>query len=1015
MQAKSLIIPFDQASKWSKQRSVDLKCPRFLINETGKKIVVVCNIGYAAFKTDSILSEEQNMVFKNITEYLKTVDTTIKEFTVVNFNTFKPYNMSESAQNKLNKQWLSRIENFATKYGAESIVILDKPIFRLMSDLPPEKEFNVVNKYKEFKIVLTATLDKFAAKTYKEAVANSNTIGLVIEAMQQSVKDKVVNINKSVNNCKKILIDSIKKFDKFMDKLNSAAIVAIDTEIKCNGILRKKKTGGEVLNRIANKLLTIQFCLDGHIAYTVPFYHPQTPFNIKQLEYMRKRLVDYFETGKSNYHVYHNAKFDLIQIRAQLKPRFIRHNIYDTMAGEYLLDENRKFVSGRTPEGFNVYSLEALEHKYGYRRHGMAVTKDQRTNLADVDLKDVADYGVVDAITTYYVHVAQRSVAKERGKHYAGFLNTIIRAYGPMLYSFSTLEINGAYVDKKHLLNLTSKTSEVYQIIDALNLKFKDSVNAQEANKIIAKKLGVPMYKKDLFGKTEIPWYFNIRKPEHKKILFFDVMKLEPINIGKNGPSVDKKFQSTYKNILEVEMLSNYNKATKLRDTYITGLWKILSKDNDAKLDGFLRSDYGFIGVVTGRSSVSDPGFQQIPSRDKLAKLIKRMFIAPVGYLTIEADYSAHEVRDWGNTSEDENICNTFRKGLTARRKLRINKSKSKIKKLKTLLEQLGDVHKLNFQFFFGRPPKDKSERNKVKEVVFGVIYGKTAKALAASLGITEEEAQDLINKLFKVFKRGGSWIKNMQELARLELKVVSKLGTIRHLSGYLHYNKSIHNAMDRRSVNSPIQGAASLIGYIASYCQQKLTWELFISKGQPFTARQGMSVHDSNKGIAHLVEIPIAAYIQEHAMTTEVHRWLSKNFNIRTLVDYEVEFEMGGSQADVEKWDFMLNTTEEHNKHLDKPGDAGIGIIPIIDHSIDWQITNLGYRIDKETVMKAVIHNAKIINKLRQKELKASLKLKEASTIRYLTKENSLKLGLIFADQFTKEHPKAIRGPKNV
>ena len=130
----------------------------------------------------------------------------------------------------------------------------------------------------------------------------------------------------------------------------------------------------------------------------------------------------------------------------------------------------------------------------------------------------------------------------------------------------------------------------------------------------------------------------------------------------------------------------------------------------------------------------------------KVLDQILHQFTCPKEKVIVKADYSAHEVRMWGNIAEDQNIAASFYIGTEMTRDYRVKDFKGEeVDELVERAETEGDVHKQNYKRFYGRLPKDKEERQQVKGVVFGAIYGKGITSLAVDLKekpvMTREEA----------------------------------------------------------------------------------------------------------------------------------------------------------------------------------------------------------------------------------------------------------------------------------
>jgi hypothetical protein len=478
-------------------------------------------------------------------------------------------------------------------------------------------------------------------------------------------------------------------------------------------------------------------------------------------------------------------------------------------------------------------------------------------------------------------------------------------------------------------------------------------------------------------------------------------------------------------------------KITKLKSAFADAMYKRLMEDDDAKVDQRIRAFYSYILVVTGRSSCSKPNLQQIPQHGDLAKYIKRQFIAENGKILIKTDYSAHEVKNWGVIANDRKLFEMFQQGFEARRDIRIafttdvgtldrfaefakkidwfgkdTKAETKLKALKKIretdkrlyklgiayieLEVKGDIHKLNYEFFFGVPANEvnKEQRQSVKAVVFGVIYGKGPGSLSEDINDTVKQAKKLIKTLMTKFRAGGDWLNDTKEFGKLNYHVISPLGRVRHLWGYMHFDQGVIARNDRQGPNSVIQGLASDEGYLGGRELQKLQWVLFERKGQPYYLSHNNSVHDSAENESWITELPIACYLIEHAYTTQVHKVCRETFGFKVGSPFEIDFDFGGSMSKLKGWDWTKK-----------------GMMDIASSSIDWMNKELEYKLNKDKLMQVLVHNADITLALRQQELKLDREEGVMVSERMLmTPENSLKLGLRFHDEFSKSKQRDTR-----
>lgn len=567
------------------------------------------------------------------------------------------------------------------------------------------------------KYIGTMDIRRAASQKQEDIKKYTNLLGFVADALNTARRGEN-RYNVKLGKIKITYIDSIAKFEKFYKKLCVKDIVSIDSE-----------TLG--LKRVANTLFSIQFSFDRNAkrSYFLPIDHPDTPFTKKELAYIKQRLADYFEKGKSIFHIYQNGKFDIQQFLQQLQIRFYNHKIYDVMAGEYALDENRKLLAKRG--GANAvekpFSLDAIAEYYGidiYSR--IAFSKGDRVDMTQVKLdKKFITYSCIDTVAPILIVRCQLKEAEHRGQK--TFKRFILRVISNTILAIAQMEHTGAYIDKDYVYELKGANSAIDKQIKDLLQKIKDLPSVKKANRLLIQSKNIPT------GFVE-PWVFNINKEASKQMLFFNVLKLEPTKLTKKGTgAINKDFKKKYKDLPEVKLMDDYEKLKKLKTTYVDGFFKKLTRDLDCR-DSKIRSDYIWNEISTGRLGSRDPNLQNIISRGDLAKTIKRCFIAQEWRILFKNDYSAHEVRGWANLANDIRLSGSFDSGLRMRRKLRIlinkyrveaadwrkfkdkhnwdgikvyeekkklvdnlkNKAMRKIAALDLQIEVFGDIHKLN-------------------------------------------------------------------------------------------------------------------------------------------------------------------------------------------------------------------------------------------------------------------------------------------------------------------------------
>jgi DNA polymerase-1 len=219
---------------------------------------------------------------------------------------------------------------------------------------------------------------------------------------------------------------------------------------------------------------------------------------------------------------------------------------------------------------------------------------------------------------------------------------------------------------------------------------------------------------------------FNINSPKQLAEVLFDKMQL-PV-LKRTGTS---RAPSTAVEVLEElalahdlpRMILEWRSLMKLKGTYIDALPQLVNPDT-----GRVYTCFNQAVAATGRLSSSDPNLQNIPIKTELGREIRRAFIADRGNVLISADYSQIEFRVLAHMSEDPVLVAAFREGA--------------------------DFHERTSTKIFGADSgRDPHQlRSIAKMVNYALLYGKGAFTLAKDIGVSQEEAQKLIDSYFAGF-----------------------------------------------------------------------------------------------------------------------------------------------------------------------------------------------------------------------------------------------------------------------
>lgn len=397
------------------------------------------------------------------------------------------------------------------------------------------------------------------------------------------------------------------------DSIYNGQLIAVDTETR-------------YLNWDDNKLLSIGFATYSdtcHAFYNIPHY-------------LYPLLQEVLSSKKARF-VWHNGKFDknFLWYTCKLRARVDE----DTMLKHFAQVSEKKGTHGlkylgplylQAPQWDD--ELDALRKKY---------CRENKIKLADftydlIPTSILIPYMQRDCIATYRLLDLFDSI-KEPGT------DSVYRTLIDATEAFSCIEINGAKVDADHLNELDATFT---QQLDNANRMVSEAVD----------KLWNPVKYAEETGAKYVA-QFSLSSPKQLKWM---LQRATGVTVeSSDAATVDKlttlieegklKVTDTAKQFLEGIKLSR--KASKYKDTYVSGMYAAMRKD------GRVSGTYNLHGTETGRLSSSNPNMQNIP-RDKD---VKNIFCATPGYKLVQLDYSQAELRVLGVLSRDEFLIQSYK------------------------------------------------------------------------------------------------------------------------------------------------------------------------------------------------------------------------------------------------------------------------------------------------------------------------------------------------------------------
>ena len=275
---------------------------------------------------------------------------------------------------------------------------------------------------------------------------------------------------------------------------------------------------------------------------------------------------------------------------------------------------------------------------------------------------------------------------------------------------------------------------------------------------------------------------FNPDSVADKKKLLFSGKRdgglgLKPVSFTEKGsPQVDSAtLEALEKKHPVVPMLLEWAEVTKLKSTYVDGLLPKLR-------NGRLHPSFNLHRAKTYRLSSSNPNLQNQPRESQ----VRSLFVAVTGEKLIVADYDQIELRVMCMLSHDPKMSRYFLDGI--------------------------DIHTGAAASIFTKNSSEvtSEERQSGKMVNFLTSFGGGKQKLAASTGVSEDQAESFIREYYRQFSVLASWKEDVKARARKQGYVETLGGHRRRLPDILHSDSGRRSQAERQAVNAVVQGTAA-------------------------------------------------------------------------------------------------------------------------------------------------------------------------------------------------------------
>lgn len=523
-------------------------------------------------------------------------------------------------------------------------------------------------------------------------------------------------------------------------------------------------------------------------AFSIPFDHHESPF-VNDMLAKRAIVAMLQELLEEVPVVNHNLKFDLHWLALMGLEVWKFKVLGDSMLSSWTIWNDT--IQDHSLETLATSHVGMISHKQEMdqaKRDAFLALLDQGIErdptMDDIDIDIVHKYCCADTDSALRLFIKFEDILRAEE-----LLEPHQRVCIPSILPTTEMEINGVRCNGKLLAEVKAEFEQ----------QFKDyyaQLDTWGLTEQLLQVLNEKAYEKaELKGKKpKSVKSFKLTAPATKAALVFDVMGFDVVKEGKLAPSTDKGVISdlmeectrhigeeddvdgSWAHKLEVlDLVRKFSTAHTIYSRYVKPIPQFIDRN------GIVHPNFGIRTTRTGRFNCQKPSFHQMPWKSK----VKQCFI-PIheNGLIFSADYSQMELRVLASVTGDLDMIAAFDSGE--------------------------DIHRLISSMVLGKPQSEvlDAERRRMKTVVFGLVYGRSAKSIAAQEHISAKAAQDLIDKFFARFPKVKEWIKAMQKFAKKHGYVLSPFGFRRLLEAFLSDVER-----NNRAINTPIQGGASDVG----------------------------------------------------------------------------------------------------------------------------------------------------------------------------------------------------------
>ena len=653
------------------------------------------------------------------------------------------YNEHDKAPGTLVKSWLAEMLPQLDSVGVQTIYCADATYFKALTKEKKAEPF--LGYVKKCRIPDYEHIDIIFGMNYRSLIynpANEPKLEMSLNTLASHISNTYEELGANILHS-----GSFPKTEEdileHLNKLHEHSVISCDIEAFS---LRFEEAG----------IGTIGFAWSSHDGFSFPVDYEVIP-KTDHGHYGQKRnnnaikhaLRAFFESYRGTVR-WHNSPYDikiliyelwmadLLDMEGMLRGLEVMTRLFDDT-------KIIMYLATNTTAG-NHLSLKDGAHEFA----GNWAHEDIK-DIRRIPLDELLRYNLVDCLSTNYVY----------DKYYpemcdANQLELYRNLFMPSQKTIIEMELCGMPMDPEAIIECEIELGKIKMeqvdkimgspIIKPFNKELqKDAMVAHNAK---LKKLQHPIEK---FADVT----FNPNSGPQKQKLLYDYLNLPIIDLTKSKQPATKS--KTIEKLLNhvktdeerelLEALREYSYVEKILTSFIPAFKRAIDKGDGVV---YLHGSFNLGGTVSGRLSSSDPNMQNIPSGSRYAKLIKKCFKAPKGWIFCGADFNSLEDYISALTTKDPNKLKVYLDGYDGHCLRAFSYFPDE---LPGITDDVDSINSIKEKF--------PAIRQKSKNPTFALTYQGTYHTLMKNLGFSEDKAKQIEKNYHELYKVSDQWVES--------------------------------------------------------------------------------------------------------------------------------------------------------------------------------------------------------------------------------------------------------------